>query len=168
MDIEWGKDGQTGELFILQARPETVHSNRKGAALRIYRLTGKGEQLAQGLAVGEGIAVGQARVIGSPRIRRVQRGRSWSPRAQIRLGADHEDGRRDRHRAGAGLARGPSSHASWASAVLGSPDAMRKIPSGETVTLSCARASRAASTAGRSSTRSTSWTRRSSRGRARR
>src|SRR5207244_12715932 len=65
MDIEWGKDGQTGELFILQARPETVHSNRKGAALRIYRLTGKGEKLAQGLAVGEGIAVGCARVIRS-------------------------------------------------------------------------------------------------------
>src|SRR3954451_19577618 len=42
MDIEWGKDGQTGELFVLQARPETVHSNRKKKALRIYRLTGKG------------------------------------------------------------------------------------------------------------------------------
>src|SRR5207302_7206572 len=41
MDIEWGKDGQTGELFVLQARPETVHANRKGKPLRIYRLTGQ-------------------------------------------------------------------------------------------------------------------------------
>jgi len=65
MDIEWGKDGETGQLFVLQARPETVHSNRKGASLRIYRLLGKGEQLAQGLAVGEGIASGTARVIRS-------------------------------------------------------------------------------------------------------
>jgi len=46
MDIEWGKDGDTGELFLLQARPETVHANRKGTSLRIYKLTGKGEQLA--------------------------------------------------------------------------------------------------------------------------
>src|SRR5207253_10704263 len=65
MDVEWGKDGDTGELFVLQARPETVHANRKGTSLRIYKLTGKGEQLAQGLAVGEGIAVGTARVIKS-------------------------------------------------------------------------------------------------------
>src|SRR5438128_2878766 len=63
MDVEWGKDGETGQLFVLQARPETVHSNRAGASLRIYKLTGKGEQLAQGLAVGEGVAVGTARVI---------------------------------------------------------------------------------------------------------
>src|SRR5205823_9440026 len=61
MDVEWGKDGESGQLFVLQARPETVHSNRKGASLRIYKLTGKGEQLAQGFAVGEGIAVGTAR-----------------------------------------------------------------------------------------------------------
>src|SRR5258705_1709247 len=65
MDIEWGKDGETGELFVLQARPETVHANRKAASLRIYKLTGRGEQLAQGLAVGEGIAVAAARVIRS-------------------------------------------------------------------------------------------------------
>src|SRR2546430_5214905 len=66
MDVEWGKDGDTGELFVLQARPETVHSNRKGASLRIYKLTGKGEPLVEGLAVGEGIAIGTARVILSP------------------------------------------------------------------------------------------------------
>ncbi|TMA37154.1 MAG: phosphoenolpyruvate synthase, partial [Deltaproteobacteria bacterium] len=42
MDVEWGKDGDSGQLYVLQARPETVHSNRKGASLRIYKLTGKG------------------------------------------------------------------------------------------------------------------------------
>ncbi|RTH06424.1 phosphoenolpyruvate synthase [Thermus scotoductus] len=51
MDIEWAKDGPTGELFILQARPETVHS-QKAPVLRIHRLLERGEVLAEGLAVG--------------------------------------------------------------------------------------------------------------------
>ena len=58
MDLEWAKDGDTGELFIVQARPETVQSQKRQATLRTYRLEGKGRQLAAGLAVGEGIAAG--------------------------------------------------------------------------------------------------------------
>nr|WP_253665772.1 PEP/pyruvate-binding domain-containing protein [Thermus scotoductus] len=66
MDIEWAKDGPTGELFILQARPETVHS-QKAPVLRIHRLLERGEVLAEGLAVGEAIATGRARVLKDPR-----------------------------------------------------------------------------------------------------
>ncbi len=66
MDVEWAKDGDTGELFIVQARPETVHSQADQSALRSYRLEGKGEVLLTGLSVGGGIAAGQAIRITSP------------------------------------------------------------------------------------------------------
>ncbi len=56
MDIEWAKDGKTGELFIVQARPETVHSQRVVSTIRTYRLKGQGELLVKGLAVGDKIA----------------------------------------------------------------------------------------------------------------
>lgn len=65
MDIEWAKDADTGKLYIVQARPETVES-QKGPAMSIYRLTSSGKVLAQGLAVGQKIAVGKARVVKTP------------------------------------------------------------------------------------------------------
>lgn len=63
MDIEWAKDGVTGELFIVQARPETVQSQKLGTILRNYKLQGTGEVVIRGRAVGEMIGQGQARVI---------------------------------------------------------------------------------------------------------
>ena len=61
MDIEWAKDGLTGELFIVQARPETVHAlRRRTAGLKTYRLKSKGARLARGLSVGTAIATGKA------------------------------------------------------------------------------------------------------------
>jgi len=63
MDIEWAKDGQTGELFIVQARPETVHSQHKMTTIETYALLEQGQILALGLAVGDKIAVGKVRVI---------------------------------------------------------------------------------------------------------
>jgi pyruvate,water dikinase len=65
MDIEWAKDGITGELFIVQARPETVHSAKTHTAVsEIYRLTATpGAMLARGQAVGERIASGRVRVV---------------------------------------------------------------------------------------------------------
>ncbi len=65
MDIEWAKDGQTGELFIVQARPETVHSLKDLAMLRKYVLLEKGEVLVQGQSVGELIGQGPVQVIKS-------------------------------------------------------------------------------------------------------
>jgi pyruvate,water dikinase len=64
MDIEWAKDGGTGELFILQARPETVHSAKERTAVaEVFRLTeAPGIPLACGQAVGEKIAVGTVRI----------------------------------------------------------------------------------------------------------
>jgi pyruvate,water dikinase len=65
MDIEWAKDGLTGELFILQARPETVHSAKpQTATAAVYRLKDRpGRALVAGQAVGEKIGAGQVRVV---------------------------------------------------------------------------------------------------------
>jgi pyruvate,water dikinase len=65
MDIEWAKDGRSGELFIVQARPETVQSRRRFDTLEIYRLKDKGRALIQGRSVGEKIAQGPVRVVRS-------------------------------------------------------------------------------------------------------
>ncbi|MFN6537510.1 MAG: phosphoenolpyruvate synthase [Nostoc sp. EkiNYC01] len=63
MDIEWAKDGITNELFIVQARPETVQSQKSKNVLRTYHLQRKGEVLVTGRSVGEMIGQGKARVI---------------------------------------------------------------------------------------------------------
>ena len=65
MDIEWGLDGKTGELFILQARPETVQVWKDRGRIREYVRLEDGEVLAKGLSVGNKIVSGVARVIGS-------------------------------------------------------------------------------------------------------
>jgi len=65
MDLEWGKDGETGELFILQARPETVQSRRDASVMETFRLKTKGDVLVTGRAVGSRIAVGKVRNIPS-------------------------------------------------------------------------------------------------------
>lgn len=63
MDIEWAKDGLTGELYIVQARPETVQSQKSGSVLKNYQLKGSSEVLITGRAVGEMIGQGKAKVI---------------------------------------------------------------------------------------------------------
>jgi len=65
MDLEWAKDGNTGELFIVQARPETVQSRKNPDVLETYRLGQRSAVLASGRSVGEKIATGQVRVIQS-------------------------------------------------------------------------------------------------------
>ena len=61
MDIEWGKDGQDGQLYILQARPETVKSQAQGQAELRYKLKGSGTVLAEGRAIGQRIGTGPVR-----------------------------------------------------------------------------------------------------------
>jgi pyruvate,water dikinase len=141
MDIEWGKDGETGQLFVLQARPETVHSNRKGTSLRLYRLIGQGEQLAQGLAVGEGIAVGTARVIRSAaQFDQFKPGEilitentdpDWEPIMKRAAGIVTERGGRTSHAAIVARELGIP-------AVVGTGNATARVESGASITLSCA------------------------------
>ncbi|MFY0614998.1 MAG: phosphoenolpyruvate synthase [Hyphomicrobiaceae bacterium] len=66
MDMEWAKDGETGELFIVQARPETVQSLRHTGHLRSYKIGDRGALLASGLAIGEAVASGPVCRLTSP------------------------------------------------------------------------------------------------------
>ncbi|MBK0398306.1 phosphoenolpyruvate synthase [Limibaculum sp. M0105] len=63
MDIEWAKDGETGEIFIVQARPETVQSRAVQGTLRSYRITSKGARLLDGLSIGDAVVSGHVCLI---------------------------------------------------------------------------------------------------------
>ncbi|MCE2644766.1 MAG: phosphoenolpyruvate synthase [Burkholderiaceae bacterium] len=65
MDIEWGKDGIDGRLYILQARPETVQSQAGAEAQQRFKLKGSSQVLATGRAIGQKIGIGRVRVIGA-------------------------------------------------------------------------------------------------------
>jgi pyruvate, water dikinase len=65
MDIEWAKDGETNELFIVQARPETVQSQKTATSLKTYNLRERGNVLVKGLSIGQAVASGKAQVIKS-------------------------------------------------------------------------------------------------------
>jgi pyruvate,water dikinase len=65
MDIEWGKDGTDGQLYILQARPETVQSRTPAGSVQRYRLAGRGPLLIEGRAIGQKIGAGPVRVLTS-------------------------------------------------------------------------------------------------------
>jgi pyruvate, water dikinase len=67
MDMEWAKDGKTGELFIVQARPETVQSRKEVSTFTSYRLKSKGRKLVAGLSIGDAVVAGHVCMIDSPR-----------------------------------------------------------------------------------------------------
>ena len=81
MDMEWAKDGESGDLFIVQARPETVQSRKEAGVLKTFTLQEKGEVLLTGLAIGEAIAAGPVQRHQERRRDRTVPGReaSWSP-----------------------------------------------------------------------------------------
>lgn len=66
MDMEWAKDGESGELYCVQARPETVHSRQQAKALKTYRLKEKAEPIVIGVAIGQAIASGRVKILRSP------------------------------------------------------------------------------------------------------
>jgi pyruvate, water dikinase len=65
MDMEWARDGKDGDLYIVQARPETVQSHMEAASLKSYTLKEKGDPVVSGLAIGQGIGTGKVQVIRS-------------------------------------------------------------------------------------------------------
>ena len=65
MDVEWAKDGETGELFVVQARPETVQSRAEVSAFKSYRIKSKGRELISGLSIGDAIVSGPVCLIES-------------------------------------------------------------------------------------------------------
>ena len=144
MDIEWARDGRTNELFIVQARPETVHSARQAPLVRMFKLSVPERQakpLVSGLAVGEAVAVGPARVIRDPRqMQEFQPGEvliteitnpDWEPIMRIASGIVTERGGRTSHAAIVARELGIP-------AVVGAVNATTAIKTGAEVTLSCA------------------------------
>jgi pyruvate, water dikinase len=65
MDIEWAKDGDSGDIFIVQARPETVQTRKEAGTLKSYLLKEKGRRILEGVGIGEAIATGKAIIIKS-------------------------------------------------------------------------------------------------------
>ncbi len=141
MDIEWAKDGESGELFILQARPETVHATKKLGALESYRLRQRGTVLAQGKSVGQKIAAGRARVIlEAEHMAELQAGEilvtditdpDWEPVMKIAAAIVTNRGGRTCHAAIVARELGIP-------AVVGCGDATHSVADGAEVTVSCA------------------------------
>lgn len=140
MDMEWAKDGESGDLFLVQARPETVHAGKGAMSLRHWRLDGDGAVLATGSAVGQSIATGAVCRIRD--VRDIERFRDgavlvtemtdpdWVPVMRRAAGIVTDHG-------------GPTSHAAIVSrelgvpAVIGTGDASTKLEEGAKVTLDC-------------------------------
>ncbi|HLC87449.1 MAG TPA: phosphoenolpyruvate synthase [Patescibacteria group bacterium] len=138
MDMEWAKDGETGTLYIVQARPETIHSERDLTKIHEYERTQDGKELVKGASVGNKIASGKARVIlDVADINKFQKGEilvteitdpNWEPVMKIAAGIVTDKG-------------GRTSHAAIVSRELGIPcivgaeDATKKIKTGEIITV---------------------------------
>jgi pyruvate,water dikinase len=141
MDMEWAKDGETGALYIVQARPETVQSRRESGELKTYKLKQKGPLLASGLAIGDAISVGPVCRLDSPdEIERFETGAvlvteitdpDWVPimKRAAAIVTDHG---------------GRTSHAAIVSrelglpAIVGAGDATKKLKEGQKITVCCA------------------------------
>ena len=141
MDIEWGKDGHTGKLYILQARPETVKSRAHATQIERYTLHQRGEVLSEGRAIGHKVGSGTARVVRSlADMERVQPGDvliadmtdpDWEPVMKRSAAIVTNRGGRTCHAAIIARELGVP-------AVVGTGDALDRIRDGDPVTVSCA------------------------------
>jgi len=141
MDIEWGKDGVTGKLYILQARPETVKSRGHATQIERYSLSRRGEVVCEGRAIGQKIGSGVARVVRSlDDMNAVQPGDvlvadmtdpDWEPVMKRASAIVTNRGGRTCHAAIIARELGVP-------AVVGTGNALETIPNGKEVTVSCA------------------------------
>ncbi len=142
MDIEWAKDGVTGELFILQARPETVHAQSEANFIETYELTGlHGAPLASGVAVGQKIGTGTAHVLLDPaKLNTFKEGEilvttmtdpAWEPIMKRASAIVTERGGRTCHSAIISRELGIP-------CIVGTGDATEKVRNGTEITVSCA------------------------------
>ena len=141
MDMEWAKDGHTGELFILQARPETVQSQKSLDRVEVYHLKEKGPALVRGRSVGEKIAHGPVRVVKSAHnLNQVQKGDvlvtdktdpDWEPTMRKAAAIVTNRGGRTCHAAIVSRELGLP-------AIVGTENATEVLKDGQAVTVSCA------------------------------
>ncbi|MBS9524149.1 phosphoenolpyruvate synthase [Litoribacter alkaliphilus] len=140
MDIEWAKDGLTGELFIVQARPETVHRQAKKVAGKEYKLMSRAEPICKGKAVGRSIASGRVCIVHSVAdAKKVKKGDiivaditnpDWNNMLQKAISIVTNKGGRTSH--ASIVARELGIHA-----VVGTGDATQKLYDGQIITVSC-------------------------------
>jgi pyruvate,water dikinase len=145
MDIEWARDGETEDLYIVQARPETVQSRRMAGTLKHYRLSEEGKELLTGLAIGEAITSGKAcRIKSAEDIDRFEAGSvlvtvmtdpDWVPIMKQAAGIVTDYGGRTSHAAIVSRELGIP-------AVIGCGDATETLKTGQDITLSCAEGDR--------------------------
>lgn len=141
MDMEWAKDGIDGQLYIVQARPETVASQHSVTALETYVLEGKGEIITEGRSVGERIASGSVK-----RIENVTQLSEFKPGQVLVADTTTPDWEPVMKTAAAIVTNrgGRTCHASIIArelgipAVVGTGDATTSVPDGDVVTVSCA------------------------------
>jgi pyruvate,water dikinase len=141
MDMEWAKDGNTGEIFIVQARPETVQSQKQGASIKTYTLKEQKEPILTGLSIGDAIASGKAQKILSPDDRdrfnedailvTEMTDPDWVPIMKKAAGIITDRGGRTCHAAIVSRELGIP-------AVVGARNGVEKIEDGMDVTISCA------------------------------
>ena len=141
MDMEWAKDGRTGELFILQARPETVQSQKSLDMVEVYHLKEKGPALVHGRSVGEKIAQGPVRVVKSAHnLHEVRKGDvlvtdktdpDWEPTMKKAAAIVTNRGGRTCHAAIVSRELGLP-------AIVGTENATEVLKDGQAVTVSCA------------------------------
>jgi pyruvate,water dikinase len=141
MDIEWAKDGLDGKLYIVQARPETVHSRKKQTLLRRYNLLEKGEKLCSGAGLGNKIVSGKARILHhASEIEKLIEGEilvtertdpDWDPLMKKAGAIITNQGGRTSHAAIVARELGTA-------AVVGTGESTQKIPDGELITVSTA------------------------------
>jgi pyruvate, water dikinase len=141
MDIEWGKDGSDGQIYILQARPETVKSQARGKSEMRYKLKGKGTVLAEGRAIGQKIGTGPVRLVhNTSEMDKVQAGDvlvtdmtdpNWEPVMKRASAIITNRGGRTCHAAIIARELGIP-------AVVGCGDATERLKDGTLVTVSCA------------------------------
>jgi len=141
MDIEWARDGRDGELYIVQARPETVHARVTGATLRSFTLSAQATPVVTGTAVGDSIAAAKVcRIESAAQIARFIPGSilvtsrtdpDWGPILNVAAGVITDQGGRTSHAAIVSRELGIP-------AVVGCGNAMDRLRDGQEVTLSCA------------------------------
>jgi len=141
MDIEWAKDGETGELFIVQARPETVHAARQKIVLKEYKLLSPPAPVVTGKAVGKAIVSGRTRIVESlADAGKVQQGDiivaditnpDWNALLRKAVSIVTNKGGRTSHASIVARELGIS-------AVVGTGDATQKLNDGQIITVSCA------------------------------
>src|SRR5687767_13599338 len=141
MDIEWGKDGGDGQLYVLQARPETVRARAKVGAEERYQLRGRSKVLASGRAIGQKIGTGKVRLVeDASEMERVRQGDvlvtdmtdpNWEPVMKIAAAIVTNRGGRTCHAAIIARELGIP-------AVVGCGNASSQLSEGQAVTVSCA------------------------------